>query len=441
MTASRSVRSCAVVVALLCGAALTAQVPAPSTNPRVTNAAQPPVSPPSGAKSVLTRADFTYIGSFELPPVSRYTTGAVRGFAHRRVNGQLRFFANYQRDPAGDGYGTIEVVPPATLSTNPDTFPSATVVRQWGVVGEGKAGGGSVHGLYWDEQDQRLYYSGGDTYTPESRFPSLGYVTLNDSTGAVTNRGPWFFTDRSAKMAMGGVVSIPAWWAQQFAPGRRLAACCGGYFSLATSGPISIGPALTAFDPSTLAALSAGAGIANRPLLGYPFNPNPYTDPQRAQRDTDYRNDFDNWNPKDGKGYWTWTDWLAQGGTWIDTPTKSGVVFFPTMSNGRTWYERSTLNAERYSHSWFVYAPSDLGLVASGKRQEWQIQPVSFWSVVYPGMASNLGGWSDYPDRMVAGSTYDETTRTLYVCVKFGRSNRNWPTPNPALVHAYRVAG
>lgn len=392
----------------------------------------------SGPKAVLTQADFTYLGSFELPPVSGYTTGAVRGFTHRRVNGQLRFFASYQRDPAGDGYRTIEVSPPSALGTNTAALPAATVVRQWGVIGAGKAGGGSVHGLYWDEQDQRLYYGGGDTYTDEARFPSMGYITLNDSTGATTNRGPWSFKDRSSKMAMGGVLAIPSWWAQQFAPGKRLAAGFGGYFSLATAGPVSIGPALTAFDPSSLASLAAGAAIGTTPILGYPFNANPYTDPQRAIRDTDYRNDFDGWNPKNGVGYWTWTDWLAQGGTWIDTPTKSGVIFFPTMSNGRTWYQTSTLHAERHSHAWFVYAPSDLGLVASGKKQEWQIQPASFWKVVYPGMAESLPGWSDYPDRMVAGSTYDETTKTLYVAVKFGRM-RPWPTPNPALVHAYRV--
>jgi hypothetical protein len=372
--------------------------------------------------------------------VSGYTTGAVRGFAHRRVNGQLRFLANYQRDPAGEGYGTVEVSAPVSVGTTLSALPAATLVRNWGTIGAGKAGGGSVHGLYWDEQDQRLYYSGGDTYTTESRFASMGYVTLNDSTGQVTNKGPWSFENRSSKMAMGGVVAIPAWWASQFTPGRRLAACCGGYFSVATAGPVSIGPALAAFDPSSLVNLAPGVGIANKPILGYPFNPAPYSDPQRAQRDTDYRNDFDNWNPKDGKGYWTWTDWLAQGGTWIDTPTKSGVVFFPTMSNGRTWYETSTLHAERVSHSWFVYAPSDLGLVASGSKQEWQVQPTSFWSVQYPGFTYPLAGWADYPDKMVAGSTYDETTKTLYVAVKFGRM-RPWPQSNPAIVHAYRVSG
>lgn len=153
--------------------------------------------------------------------------------------------------------------------------------------------------------------------------------------------------------------------------GAEVAAGFGGYYSIATVGPISSGPALAAFDPS---GLGAGSGtitpVPAKALVGYPLNATPYTNPDRCHRDTDYRNDFDHWDPRDGVGYWSWTDQMTQGGAWVDTPSVSGLVCCPDLGNGRTWYETSTLHAKRASHAWCVYDPADLAAVAASRVVE-----------------------------------------------------------------------
>ena len=152
--------------------------------------------------------------------------------------------------------------------------------------------------------------------------------------------------------------------------------------------------------------------------MGYPFNAEAYTQPTRAGRDTDYSTEFDGWNPRNGVGYWSWTDWLWQGAVWIDTPARHGLLHFPTLGNGRTWYETSTPHAERGSHAWHVYGPADLGEVARGRKERWGIQAVRRWSVHYPGQPNPLPGWADESRQMVVGSAWDAQEQRLYVALR-----------------------
>src|SRR6185436_4905382 len=112
-------------------------------------------------------------------------------------------------------------------------------------------------------------------------------------------------------------------------------------------------PAITSINPPS-SSTASGTSLPYTNLVGYPYNGTAYSSPDRAHRnDLNYTNEYDNWNPKNGVGYWTWDDGSFQMfGTWIDTATKSGLVFLPFMANGRTWYNCSQLNAEFGSHTW-----------------------------------------------------------------------------------------
>jgi hypothetical protein len=283
-----------------------------------------------------------------------------------------------------------------------------------------QSGGVKTYGIYWDEPTQTLFYGHGREYnTREPFLPSIGAATLDPEKGIV-NRGIWGLSNRSTKMIHGGLTAIPEWFASRYTKGRRLGAGFGGYYSIAATGPISMGPALTAFDPAVLlAAPDRSAKTPHTPLVGYPLVAAPYrTD--RAHRDTDVINDYDGWKPKNGIGYWTWNDTLYQAGVWIDTPTKSGLLFAPTLGNGRGWYFGSTLHAERGSHAWMIYDTADLALVARGKKAEWQIQP-SFDIVQYPGLTYPLHRWAGAPGVRVLGISYDERTQRLYVGLRIGQ--------------------
>jgi hypothetical protein len=407
---------------------LFAQTPGAPSNLRVSSG-----SP--GPRTILSQSDFTYLGCFRMP-LSAGGGDAQwgRGLTHRYVNGQLRFLAS-----AWNPQTVYEVTAPK-LAADPFSADSASVVRAWGTVAAADLTtiGGLLHGLHWDAIDQRLYWTGGSIYnTTSPHDPSFGYATLSDATGAFMPRGIWGLTDYSCKMAMGGITPIPKWFADQNCPGKRLGAGFGGYFSIADLGPISAGPALTAFDPSTLSGTASGAPVAHTPLVNYPFKGAAYGPPDRCHRDTDYHTEFDGWNPQNGVGYWSWTDTIWQSAVWIDTPNKTGMLYLPVFGNGRTWYEASNLHAERGSHGWLVYDPSDLAAVASGAKKPWEIQPKNTWSVQYPSVKYPLAAWDGDPPQVVAGATFDAATRRLYVSVRFAMG---FVRDSPNVVYAYQVS-
>jgi hypothetical protein len=379
-------------------------------------------------KPLLTEDDFEYVGAFRLPRDINGHDGAWgRGLAFREVDGRMHFFSS-----AVDGV-IYEAVAPQLGRAG--AYPQALIAKVWGDLSKGLRVG-QLNGLYWDPIDQRLYWSSGNLYnTLHPDDPSTGYSTLGDTGSAVGSYGPWRFTGRGAKATMGGVLPIPDWFAAQFTRGQRLGAGFGGYWSIVATGPAHMGPALCAFSPPAPDA-AKGSTVAFTNLVGYPFNPVPYTDPDRCHRDTDYHTEFDGWNPKNGVGYWSWTDYIWQGGVWIDLPEKHGVVFFPTLSRGRTWYENATLNAERAVHAFYVYNPYDLGRVATGSQKQYKIQPAATWDVSFENISYPMPAWRDEPNHMITGAAFDQAHRTLYVAVRFA-----YGTGSAAqhLVYAYRV--
>ena len=377
-------------------------------------------------KQLLAQADFKYVGAFEIPSSlpSGFDLAWGKALTHRYVNGELRMFSSaWNRNGPESVY---EVKPPTASLTAP--YPRATLVREWGDIWQGKRytadGGSEVIGLYWDETDKRLYWSYGSMYnTLGWDDPSVGYSTLNDSTGAGTAVGAWRFTGRGPKATLGCVIPLPQWFADAYTGGRRLAAGCGGPQSAITVGPAHMGPALTSFSPPNISSNPNQSSLSFVNLVGYPFTQNTYGPPDRAHRDLNYSVDDPSswlaWPPQNGIGYWTDEDTLFQSGTWIDLPDKHGVIFFPILGNGRIWYESSQPWAQSGSHWWYVYDPADLSRVALGQKQEWEIQAAVKWSVQYPGLTYPLEGWGGLPWYLISGVTFDQTKGRLYVAVRF----------------------
>lgn len=406
---------------------------------------QSPVS-----KTLLAQTDFTYLGAFRLPvTVGGFDATWGRGLAHRYVNGQLRFLTTAYAQTGTTSTPVYEVSSPGYSLAPP--YPNAPLMRLWGDVFRDGAGNQKlptrpgaatdVFGLYWDAPTQRLYFTGGMTYWVDpGEFVSLGYATLDESTGKGTATGAWGFKDRSWKFTMGGVLPIPQWFEQAYVPGRRLAAGFGGFLSSGVT-LYSMGPALTAFPPNLANYPDQSQISAHTPLVGYPFLDPPWwtnggsvpVGSNRAERDTDYKTELD-WPPHNGKGYFQWADAIWQGGAWIDLPTKHGVIFAALLGNGRYWYGQNEngygIHYERASHAWFVYNPADFAKVARGETPQWNIQPAQRWPIQYSAVKYPLG-LDD--QRIPTGVTYDPTTGLLYVAVRFAGAQ------GEHLVHVYRV--
>ena len=123
------------------------------------------------------------------------------------------------------------------------------------------------------------------------------------------------------------------------------------------------------------------------------------------------------WNPSNGIGYWTWSDIIYGAGSWIDTPQLGGVLFIAKVGQGNVWYETSDRHAERGAFEWFVYDPKDVAAVATGAKQQWQIQPKYEWIDSVLQMPYDANGWSGDGLNQVGGVTFDSTTNRLYVLV------------------------
>ena len=249
--------------------------------------------------------DLTYLGAFAMPlSVNGSGTGYGSGLALRRVGGQVRLFSTAMYAGSPNQYPLYEVTPPVLTQSAP--WNTATVVNTWGTAFSSLQSAMStndINGLYWDETDSRLYvssynvlnYGGRPTASactsvgspwacctgsgsgPNCQYtPSLGYVTLgDDGSGTSMPHGPWGFSGRSVQMVDYGVLRIPPNGGDALDTvlgSKHLAAGFGGYGSVMDNPVVSMGPSLTAFDPSLLTSGNAQGYVSNTPLVGYPHS-------------------------------------------------------------------------------------------------------------------------------------------------------------------------
>ncbi len=385
---------------------------------------------------VVNSSSFSYVGSFRMPTSAGGQDTFIGGpLTYRYVNGNLQFLSATTQ---GLVYETN--YPGVGVSSDPSGLPQAQVVNYWGDVYTGQRwvgnnGGdnamdGSIgtDGLYYDQSSGRLYWSYDYNYNATNPYnPSLGYSTLNAATGTATGVGAWSLTGRQAKFDQGGVTAIPQWFANRYTGGDTLAVGFGGYFDV--DGDASFGPALAAIAPPNPSVNADDSSLANVPLLGYPFGA-----ADHAHRDTDVTDYYENgsypttpgmWTPANGTGYWTDSDLIGQGGTWIDTPTMQGVLFIAKVGQGDVWYQDSDRHAQSGAFEWMVYNPADLAAVATGAKQQWQIQPEYEWTTpALPLTDGDVNGFAGGGASMVSGVAFNPTTNQLYVLV-----NDAWQDP------------
>lgn len=104
-----------------------------------------------------------------------------------------------------------------------------------------------------------------------------------------------------------------------------------------------------------------------------------------APRNSDYHTEI-SWtlSPDGGRGFWGAADVIEGAATWIDTPRRHGLLFFPRQGHGRVGYDSGAVTHERPESWWCAYDPKDLAAVARGKREPWDRRPATA-DIDYPG--------------------------------------------------------
>lgn len=449
------------------------------------------------ARTTLTANDFQLLGGFILPGTvdGNKETAYGHGLALRRINGEVRLLSTAYYDY---NYYLYEFTAPTLRTTKP--WNTASVQRYWGNVFAHKDG--LVNGLYWDETDKRLYYQTSGDYVAagDTDLPTLAFVTFNQDETTATSYGKWGFSSRGFKKANFGITAVPSDFSTQYLNGKRLAAGFGGYQSVMSHGDVSLGPALTAFNPPAIG--TEGSHLANTPMVGYGGAHEAWTTGARptntrAWRDDDVISDiygnisdpdgstavqaypdpwhfsgdesfywqgysitgssrshipnnitFDNsrivtkhWEP--GNAFWN-NDFLHQAGAWIQTANKEGIVFLPTFSTGHTWYaDKETKQhhqgySDGFEHKWYIYSRDQFASVVQGTVGQNEIQAAR-----YDTDLSTLGISSQFvsglPRGLCTGMAFDPTDNKLYVMIQYGSNAPVDDMYSTGLIAVYQV--
>jgi hypothetical protein len=215
-----------------------------------------PITPPPvvAGRTVLTPADFTYLGAATLPLDTNgqtrfgYSTGALSG---RVVDGAIHLFITGAQAETGWMDPVYEVAWHGAGTR-------CTFVTNWGDITLGKrvsAAGNAVplHGLLWDPVTASLLWTYMDSYNVGGAHdPCLGASQL--TPGHVIVSGPWRLTDHCARVG-GYLVALP----------EALAAHLGGA-RFAAGAPIGSGNASSAWGAFCAAFTLPAAGTPADPL-------------------------------------------------------------------------------------------------------------------------------------------------------------------------------
>ena len=177
------------------------------------------------------------------------------------------------------------------------------------------------------------------------------------------------------------MVQIPQWFANRYTGGDTLGVGFGGYFSIVSTA--SFGPALAAIAAPDPAVNPDDSSLANIPLIGYPTDA-----PDRAHRDTNTPATM-----TAGLSNHAWQVEPGQRDRLLDLErfhlrrrhmdrhaADAGRPVHRQGGPGNVYYQASDRHAQSGAFEWMVYNPADLAAVASGAKQQWQIQPEYEWT-------------------------------------------------------------
>ncbi len=374
----------------------------------------------SGEKKTLRFGDFEYVGSFKAPRTVGNARGAFSesGLALRPMEGgRQRLLMNYTH-PTQVLFEVEIPEPLRVVGGAHGGLKTAAVTKVWGPVTAPKSGEYTLRpngGFTWIAERQTLLWTWYHGYKTGDPPPILGATRLTED-GGVTSFGPWYVSAPAGlyKSYWGGVIALPAAFAETYTGGKTLALGFGGYYSIC--GSASRGPALGSIPdpPAEETSVPVTAMLYHR-----------HDSP--ALRDGDYFNaNCGFWSEQPlgpDRGTWTYDDW-CRAGVFMDTPNRHAYVAFVRLGTGRLGYDFGAITSAGVSEYWYFYDPVELGEAAAGTRQPWRINPRSRTKVTYP-----LG-------RTVTGACFDARARRLYLCV-------SWAYPvgmeSYPVIHVYDV--
>lgn len=419
---------------------------------------------PSG-KSILTPSDFSFLGWHRLP-ANQFSSGTSwedgyiyfdfvghGGLTGRYVGGDLHLFTTMSegsewRDPV------IEmVVDQATASTVTGASRLGTY-KVWGNIykdGGGNAlrtpingGGGNpnTRGLHWD--GEKLLWSWGPNYDG-SYDRSIGATTFS-GTSSFTSYGTWR-TSEHAKRTCGYMTEIPEWFATAHLGGKRVGV---GAPITSVNSMSPWGAWLSAMDSTNLLSVPASSNgtisdiaiTGMQRLIGWEQAekmpreatwatcgwdaPVTYScaEPRFLVENIPHVSDIDTFG----------------GCSWIDMPTKHGLVYFGAMAeppdSGYTYP-----NGDPYPHVW--YAPGTLGTCCHGHENG--------SGGTGGGMSGNSPGpncpthvpqmWIFNPDDLVAAASNSALANTHTPTSSHVQMRTQFGTQFPATTTAYKPFG
>ena len=400
----------------------------------------PPPPPPTPFPTLLKTSDLVYRGYYRVPRGLYFESHRGQGLALRRVSGNLRLYTltfkgNLITAPESS-WGLVEFSLPAVFGD------AVGKTGSWLDIWSG-AGGYSRGAQTWQGcgfgPDGRFYTVGAYDYpgTDNGTLPSIYSRTLNaGNPGTISDlRGPYGLGNRSPRLHAGAIFTIPSWF-QTLAGVGPMGFSGGGYMSrMCSAATPSMGP--TMFSAPDLATQSVGAVSNTHTLLNHvsgscgapwygPASVLPQVNDRGVRAPTatvEYEGGKWPHPAPDGLGRWTWGDSTWAATAWVDTGTKSGLVYGVTSMTGRVWYQTSTLHNSGQEAELQIYNPQDLLQVKQGQKSEWQPKP-SRLSLSLPQFYTG-GDQGSAPFRKIGGIAFDSVTNMLYVFVAWNNFSTN----------------
>lgn len=326
------------------------------------------------AKTVVAPDDFKFVGGFRTPSIATY----AQGLTHRYIDGQLYF---YTTSGAGASNGKVFRFPApddSNLSQH-EPYSQQTTVIDYGDIFQDKLvdlnangstnppaiglSGGATRpkGLFWDEQDKRLYWTKTIAYETQmsGSDAALGYSVLDDVNHTGTGIASWRLSPPSTEGGYGNrwafsMTHIPSDFADTYLNGKRLGVGFGGGVSVVSNGPVSNGPTLFGIDPPSLSnedhldyISESPHQIVNHPAGVSRAERNPSMPGLNTRADAGYTGTTNYWFLEDTCFY----------GVWIDTPEKEGLLVFASMGAGNA---DTTITSITDNYTFTVGDPGDI---------------------------------------------------------------------------------
>jgi hypothetical protein len=437
-------------------AATTETIPRqPESTPNISlkvESTSPVFATPANPTQLIQPQDFVYLGAFRLPEPSGGSNWEYSGYG-------MTYYPDGDPDGVNDGYpGSLFAIghdqqqlvseisiPTPILSANKDLeqLNSASTLQPFQDITAGMFGYLEVPRAdleylppQGEQTSPRLYFCWGQHFEFENN-PTHGWSNLNLANPQPA--GAWHLADYTNYVTNDYLFEIPESWANDYAPGLRLAT---GRFRDGTWG--GLGPALLAVAPWTEGnPPPAGATLKNvKPLLMYGISvPG---SPELSISDEMKMISFgeaDEWS----------------GGAWFTAGDKSAVILVGTKALGRNWYgfangveyptsgdpneaipdvppwpyEQRGWWSEGIESQILFYNPDDLGAAASGIIETWQPQPYATLSL--DPYLFDPGFDLERDKRYLVGAlAFDRVNGILYVVERRADGDKS-------LVHVFRV--